>query len=138
VGEGGAAALSLTRGKSPVSDSSKAGLPHLNRVRVVAGDCEITITWAERERLLQHVERDIADRFQAVGASRPVELNEEQGETARAARDGRTLRRAAPASYPSCGRLTAALPSQRLRWRPVAGALKARRQRALAVSPLAA
>jgi hypothetical protein len=61
-----------------VSDSSKAGLPHLNRVRVVAGDCEITITWAERERLLQHVERDIADRFQAVGASRPVELNEEQ------------------------------------------------------------
>jgi hypothetical protein len=49
------------RGRRRVS--SRAGAARLDRVSVDVGWREVVITWAEREALLQHVERDIELAF---------------------------------------------------------------------------
>jgi hypothetical protein len=64
----------------------------LDRVQVdVAGEI-ITISWDERDVLLEELAfaegtKPIRERFEAVGASRPVELDREQRERLQAALD---------------------------------------------------
>jgi hypothetical protein len=57
--------------------------PRLNRVRVSTHDGEFDLDWNEREELIATLSavpgsESVIERFRAVGATRPVELTDEQ------------------------------------------------------------